>query len=89
MDRRVADDAVALAEGVVEAGQLFAARGGLDPEAELANLDGLLVQVHSVEVVLENLPVEIEEGALAAQFLQPGVGQSDIQPRIALVNGAE
>ena len=89
MDRRVADDAVALADGVVEAGQLFAARGGLDPEAELANLDGLLVQVHSVEVVLENLPVEIEEGALAAQFLQPGVGQSDIQPRIALVNGAE
>ena len=89
MDRRVADDAVALAEGVVEAGQLFAARGGLDPEAELANLDGLLVQVHSVEVVLENLPVEIEEGALAAQFLQPGVGQSDIQPRIAFVNGAE
>jgi hypothetical protein len=89
MDRRVADDAVALAEGVVEAGQLFAARGGLDPEAELANLDGLLVQVHAVEVVLENLPVEIEEGALAAQFLQPGVGQSDIQPRIALVNGAE
>jgi hypothetical protein len=89
MERRVADDAVALADGVVEAGQLFAARGGLDPEAELANLDGLLVQVHSVEVVLENLPVEIEEGALAAQFLQPGVGQSDIQPRIALVNGAE
>jgi len=39
--------------------------------------------------VLEDLPVEIEEGALAAQFLQPGVGQSDIQPRIALVNGAE
>ena len=75
MDRRVADDAVALAEGVVEAGQLFAARGGLDPEAELANLDGLLVQVHAVEVVLENLPVEIEEGALAAEFLEPGVGQ--------------
>jgi hypothetical protein len=24
--------------------------------------------------VLENLPVEVEEGALAAQFLQPGIG---------------
>jgi hypothetical protein len=89
MDRRVADDAVALAEGVVEAGQLFAARGGLDPEAELANLDGLLVQVHAVEVVLENLPVEIKEGALAAQFLQPGVGESDVQAGVAFVNGPE
>jgi hypothetical protein len=37
-------------------------------------LDGLRVQVHAVEVVLQNLPVEVEEGALAAQFLQPGVG---------------
>ena len=34
VDRGVADDAVALADGVVEAGQLFAARGGLDPEAK-------------------------------------------------------
>ena len=75
MHRRVADDAVALADGVVEAGQLFAARGGLDPEAELADLDGLRVEVHAVEVVLENLPVEIEQGALAAEFLQPGVGK--------------
>jgi hypothetical protein len=40
---RVADDAVALADGVVEAGQLLGARGGHDPEAELAdfNLDKL------------------------------------------------
>ena len=72
--RRVADDAVALADGVVEAGQALAARGDLDPEAELADLDGLGVEVHAVEVVLENLPVEIEEGALAAQFFQAGVG---------------
>jgi len=89
MDRRVADDAVALADGVVEAGQLFAARGGLDPEAELANLDGLLVQVHAVEVVLENLPVEVEEGALAAEFLEAGVGESDVQAGVAFVNGPE
>jgi hypothetical protein len=39
LDRRVADDAVALADGVVEAGQLFGARGGRDPEAELADFD--------------------------------------------------
>jgi hypothetical protein len=64
---------------VVEAGQLFAAGGGLDPEAELADLDGLGVQVHAVEVVLENLPVEVEEGALAAEFLHPGVGASHVQ----------
>jgi len=86
---RVADDAVALADGVVEAGQLLAARGGLDPEAELADLDGLLVQVHAVEVVLENLPVEVEEGALAAKFLQPGLGESDVQAGVAFVNGAK
>ena len=66
MHRPVADDAVALADGVVEAGQAFAARGGLDPDAELADLDGLGVEVHAVEVVLEDLPVEVEEGALAA-----------------------
>ncbi len=60
---------------MVEAGQLFAARGGLDPEAELTDLDGLLVQVHAVEVVLQDLTVEVEEGALAAEFLQPGIGQ--------------
>jgi hypothetical protein len=48
LDRRVADDAVALADGVVEAGQLLAARGGLDPEAELADfdLDKLAAQSH-------------------------------------------
>ena len=65
----------ALADGLVEAGQPLSARGGLDPEAELAEVDGLLVQVHAVEVVLENLPVEVEEGAPAAQFLQAGVGE--------------
>jgi hypothetical protein len=32
-------------------------RGGLHPEAELADLDGLGVEVHAVEVVLEDLPV--------------------------------
>ena len=36
---RVADDAVALADGVVEAGQLLAAHGGHDQEAELADFD--------------------------------------------------
>ena len=36
---RVPDDAVALADGVVEAGQLLGARGGLDPEAELADFN--------------------------------------------------
>jgi hypothetical protein len=74
---------------VVEAGQLLGARGGLDPEAELADLDGLGVQVRTIEVVLQDLPVEIEEGALAAQLLQPGVGESDVQAGVAFVNGAE
>ena len=87
MDGGVADDAVALADGVVEAGQRLAARGGLDPEAELADLDGLRVEVHAVEVVLEDLAVEIEEGALAAEFLQPGVG--DFIERVELVEGLD
>ena len=87
MHRLVADDAVALADGVVEAGQALAARGGLDPEAEMANLDGLRVQVHAVEVVLEDLPVEVEEGALPAQFLQPGVG--DFIEGVELVEGLD
>jgi hypothetical protein len=39
MRRPTADDAVALADGVVEAGQLHVARGGYDPEAELADFD--------------------------------------------------
>ena len=36
---RVADDAAALADVVVEAGQLLAARGGHDPETELGDFD--------------------------------------------------
>ncbi len=87
MHRRVADDAVALADGVVEAGQALAASGGLDPEAELADLDGLGVEVHAVEVVLENLPVEVEEGALPAQLLQAGVG--DFIAGVELVEGLD
>jgi hypothetical protein len=39
MPRLVADGAVALAEVVVEAGQLLAARGVLAPETELADFD--------------------------------------------------
>ena len=31
--------------------------------------------LYAVEVVLEDLAVEVEEGALAAEFLQPGVGE--------------
>ena len=74
MDGGVSDDAVALADRVVEAGQAFAARCGLDPEAELADLNGFGVEVHAVEVVLEDLAVEVKEGALAAQLFEPGVG---------------
>jgi len=77
------------AGGVVEAGQLLAAGGGLDPEAELADLNGFLVQVHAAEVVLEDLAVEIEEAALAAEFLKPSVGESDVQAGVAFVYGAE
>jgi hypothetical protein len=51
MDRRAADVAVALADGMVEAGQLLAARGGFDLQAELADFDGFGVEVRAVEVL--------------------------------------
>ena len=70
---------------MVEAGQALAARGGLDPEAELADLDGLGVEVHAVGVVLEDLPVEVEEvrfprssssRALESQMFSPALPSS-------------
>jgi hypothetical protein len=39
-------------------------------------LDGLGVEVHAVEVVLQDLAVEVEEGALATEFLEAGVERS-------------
>jgi len=42
-----ADDAVALTDGVVEAGQLLAARGGFDPQTKLADLNRFCVHVHT------------------------------------------
>src|ERR1035437_8504055 len=63
MHWRVAEDAAALANGVVEAGQALAARAALDPLAELADLDGLRPEVHAVEVGVEGLAVKVEEGA--------------------------
>jgi hypothetical protein len=50
-------------------------------------LDGLGVEVHAVEVVLQDLPVEVEEGALSAQFLEPGVG--DFIEGVELVEGLD
>jgi hypothetical protein len=38
---------------------------------------------------LEDLAVEIEEAALAAEFLKPSVGESDVQAGVAFVYGAE
>ena len=69
----IMDDAVPLADGVIKTGEGFAARGGLDPEAELADLDGLGIEVYAVEIVLEDLSIEIEEGAVAAQFFETRV----------------
>jgi hypothetical protein len=74
MHHRIADHAVPLADAVIEAGEGLAVDGGLDPEAELADLDGLGVEIDAVEIVLEDLAVEIEEGALAAQLFKAGIG---------------
>ncbi len=69
----IGDDAVADADAVVEAGENLAPLGGLDPEAEPADLDGFLVEIHAVEVVLQDLPVEIEKRPRAPEFFQPVV----------------
>ena len=48
IDRRIGNDAVAHADRVIEAGQRLAAMGRLDPQAQPADLDRLVVQIHAV-----------------------------------------
>ena len=65
MDAPVGDDAVAHADRVVQAGQCLAPLGRLDPEAEPADLDRLLVEVHAVRGVESPKSwVESRRGAL-------------------------
>ena len=81
----IADDTVSLADAVVQAGELFAVGGGFDPEAELADLDGRGIEVHPVEIVLEDLAVEVEEAGVAPQFLEARIG--DFIVGVKLVEG--
>ena len=71
VDRRVGHHAVADADVVVEAGQHLAGLGRLDPQAEPADVDGLLVQVHAVQVVLQDLPVHVEQLRAAQLVSRP------------------
>ena len=87
MDGGITDDAVSLTDAVIQAGEGFAVGGGLDPQAELANLDGLGIEVRAVEIVLEDLAVGIEEGALATQLFETGVG--DFVIGVELVEGLD
>ncbi len=41
--------------------------GRANPQAEAANLDGILAEVHAEEVIFEDVAVEVEELHLAAQ----------------------
>ena len=63
----------------------------LSPSGEEGALQGGRgrLEVRAVEVVLQDLAVEVDEGALAAEFLQPGVGESPVQAGAAFVNGTE
>lgn len=73
VDGRVGDDAVPGADRVVEARQHLSPRRRLDPQAEFTDLDGLFVEVHPVQVVLKDLPVEVEQRPVPAEFFQPVV----------------
>ena len=48
--------------------------GRLDPEAELGDVDGLLVEVHAVEVLLEDLAVQVEKLGESPQLSDAVVG---------------
>ncbi len=74
VDRGVGHDAVADAQVMVQAGQLLALDRRLDPEAELGDVDGFVVQVDAVEVLLEDLAVQVEELGESPQLLDPVVG---------------
>ncbi len=49
-----ADEAVSAADVVVERAERFSGRGGVEPEGELGDFHGLLVDVHAVDVVGED-----------------------------------
>ena len=66
----IRDDAVANADAMVEARERLAPLGGLDPEAEPADLDRLLVEIHAVEIVLQDVPIEIEKRARTPKFFE-------------------
>ena len=74
IDRRIGDDAVPRADRAVQAGQRLAAMGRLDPQAQPADLDRLVVQIHAVQVVLQDPLVEIQQRPVHTQFFEPVVG---------------
>ena len=59
---------------MVEAGQLLALDGRLDPEAELGDVDGFVVQVDAIEVFLEDLAVQVEKLREPSQLANAVVG---------------
>src|SRR4051812_1629048 len=70
---------------MVQAGKCLAALSRLDPKAQPANLDSFFVQVYAVEVVFQNPFVEVEQGAVATEFVQSVVGPLIL--RVQLVKG--
>ena len=56
VDGGVGDERVAVDDVVAEGGEGLAGVGGLDPEGELGDLDGLGGEVDPVEVVVEDAP---------------------------------
>ena len=84
---RLGNDAVALLDVVIEAGQHLADLSGLDPQAEPANFDRLGVQVHAEKVVLQDLLVHVGKESLVEQVGQAVVGSLIVD--VQLVEGFE
>ena len=85
MHLAIIDHAIAHADGVVQGGQHLAPRGRLDPQAQPADLNCLFVQVHAVQIILQDLPVEVEERLVSAQLHEPIVRR--LESRVQLVKG--
>lgn len=61
VDFRVVDNAISHPDVVIEICEDLSALSSLDPDGQPRDLDGFFVQVDSVDVVLEDRSIRIEE----------------------------
>ena len=81
------DQGIAAANGLVEVVQRLVAAGGLEPETELGDFDRFVVQIHAVQVVLQNLAVEVIQADLLGRTGQ--LGDEPVHPLVFLAEKIE